>query len=53
MSRIFVTRPIPEAGLAILRAAAEVDVAPTADGDSTPATRCSPAPGARTCTSPC
>ena len=36
MSRIFVTRPIPEAGLAILRAAAEVEVAPTADGDSTP-----------------
>ena len=36
MSRIFVTRPIPEAGLAVLRAAAEVEVAPTADGDSTP-----------------
>ena len=37
MSRIFVTRPIPEAGLAVLRAAAsEVDVAPTRDGDATP-----------------
>ncbi len=36
MSRIFVTRPIPEAGLAMLRAAAEVSVAPTRDGDSTP-----------------
>ena len=36
MSHIFVTRPIPEAGLALLRAAAEVEVAPTADGDSTP-----------------
>ena len=36
MSRIFVTRPIPDAGLAILRDAAEVEVAPTADSDSTP-----------------
>ena len=36
MNRIFVTRPIPEAGLAMLRAAAEVAVAPTADGEATP-----------------
>ncbi len=37
MSRIFVTRPIPEAGLALLRGAAdEVEVAPTGPTDSTP-----------------
>ena len=37
MSRIFVTRRIPEAGLAMLRAAAsELSVAPTPDGESTP-----------------
>lgn len=36
MSRIFVTRRIPEAGLSMLRSAAEVEVAPTADGESTP-----------------
>ncbi len=36
MSLFFVTRRIPEAGLAILRRAGEVEVAPTPDGAATP-----------------